>query len=452
MHDAILAVDVSGGHTNLVLEFDLNRTSSDVGSRNMGKLFLSGDAGATRVQVGDSTHLISQNSGLLSDLDNDGFADLTPNLGEYTTFKFDLGQMITDSGLAESDILYVNIHQLSFYPSDHLNWDNIRIYEQGHSSDDEILGRHLVYRNSNFDTQIVPNKTGLLPGDYANETSISNFSQGINSVVVDVVPGTLPDGGQNLRPADFRFRVADSVSPSDWQFAPQPIDISTQTMGDRDRVTIIWSDEAIREQWLQVTFLAGPATGLAQDDVFYFANLPGDANSDGRVDAADFNDWYEARFNNALIADPADFNRDGVVDVKDFNVWNDTKFTFLSEPVAAEVPVEPREPRAASSNLSPAAIAVPTPLVVFSENSHRPSGGELKAIDAAVFDWANEDTTNAEPKSDPAIRATREVHGQQFKDKAVRRRIPNHSSTRFIDAAMLDSDGFDEDAPGDFGL
>ena len=47
--------------------------------------------------------------------------------------------------------------------------------------------------------------------------------------------------------------------------------------GGSDRVTIIWDDNAIEKQWLQVTVKATDNTGLVADDVFYFGNAVGEA-------------------------------------------------------------------------------------------------------------------------------------------------------------------------------
>jgi len=40
-------------------------------------------------------------------------------------------------------------------------------------------------------------------------------------------------------------------------------------------VTLIWADNTIQKQWLEVTVLATVNTGLAAPDVFYFGNAMG---------------------------------------------------------------------------------------------------------------------------------------------------------------------------------
>ena len=44
-------------------------------------------------------------------------------------------------------------------------------------------------------------------------------------------------------------------------------------------MTIIWADNAIQKQWLQVRVKANANTGLAADDVFYFGNSVGETGN-----------------------------------------------------------------------------------------------------------------------------------------------------------------------------
>lgn len=55
-------------------------------------------------------------------------------------------------------------------------------------------------------------------------------------------------------------------------------------------MTLVWGADAVKKQWLQVTVLPTPATGLAQPDVFYFGNALGETGNsvaDARVTGAD---------------------------------------------------------------------------------------------------------------------------------------------------------------------
>jgi hypothetical protein len=64
--------------------------------------------------------------------------------------------------------------------------------------------------------------------------------------------------------------------------------------------------------------------------------LPGDANFDGTVDAADFDAWSTHRFLPQVGWAAGDFNGDGVADVSDFNIWNENNgrvnFAAVPEP------------------------------------------------------------------------------------------------------------------------
>ncbi|MCK4276695.1 MAG: hypothetical protein KAX78_09280, partial [Phycisphaerae bacterium] len=81
-----------------------------------------------------------------------------------------------------------------------------------------------------------------------------------------------------------------------------------------DRVTLIWADNAIANQWLQVTVLAAANTGLSAPDVFYWGNLIGDAGGDGDVTPSDEimvrDNPHTLSVNAATITEVCDFNRD----------------------------------------------------------------------------------------------------------------------------------------------
>ena len=53
--------------------------------------------------------------------------------------------------------------------------------------------------------------------------------------------------------------------------------------------------------------------------------LPGDANLDGTVGAADFTIWNNNRFTSQASWCRGDFNADGVIDGKDLLIWNGNK-------------------------------------------------------------------------------------------------------------------------------
>ena len=106
--------------------------------------------------------------------------------------------------------------------------------------------------------------------------------------------------------------------------APQSIDVFPGMGQDgSDRVTIIWPDGAIKNQWLRVVVKANENTRLLEDDVFYFGNAVGESgNAAGNaiVNATDeimARNFLHGPLNPAAIDDPCDYNRDGLVNGTD---------------------------------------------------------------------------------------------------------------------------------------
>jgi len=99
-------------------------------------------------------------------------------------------------------------------------------------------------------------------------------------------------------------------------------------------VTIVWSDGAIRNEWLQVTAKSA-SLGLAQDEVFYFGNVvaeAGNTDADARVTVADL---LLARNNPRDFLSPAgidfpyDYNRDTHVNATDVLLARNSRTNFL---------------------------------------------------------------------------------------------------------------------------
>ncbi|MCA9217162.1 MAG: hypothetical protein KDB27_29035, partial [Planctomycetales bacterium] len=141
-HDGILALDVNrlANTTDLVLEFDMSRTSnnprkSDGGSRNMGQLLV-GSSATSMVQVGGPEFLLDTEDGIerFGDLNGDGITDLVPQFDDYVHYKFDLDELLAASGTEVNGTIYVNFHRLSFYSTDVTVFDNIRIYDSSETT------------------------------------------------------------------------------------------------------------------------------------------------------------------------------------------------------------------------------------------------------------------------------------------------------------------------------
>lgn len=242
--------------------------------------------------------------------------------------------------------------------------------------DPAVVGRHVFYNNCAFDhydpgasgaddAAIAPppslfdaselgkqlGKQALRPGETATAIHYTNYSKGLNGIMVDIAGLA----GRTPTAADFRFLVGNSDDPGQWTAAPAPLSVTVRRgegVGGSDRVTIIWADEnpltpgrehgAISNQWLEVTVLAdgsGGSLGLAEDDVFYFGNAIGDTYDqagDAKVNATDILAVRQAAphaaDNPAPVYDAYDFDRDGRVnpDSADEEIVSRNQTNFLS--------------------------------------------------------------------------------------------------------------------------
>ncbi|MBN2474241.1 MAG: lamin tail domain-containing protein [Pirellulales bacterium] len=208
-----------------------------------------------------------------------------------------------------------------------------------------VAGRYVFYNRSAFDADqaaanddddnaVAVDKQPLMPGQTATLANYTNYSRGINGIMIDV------DGPPaTLTAADFRFRVGNDNDPAGWNPAPDPISVSTRPgagAGGADRVTVIWDDSAVAKAWLQVTVLSNAHTGLSVDDVFYFGNAvgeAGDSTTDAKVNASDM---LLARNNPRTFLNPApvdfacDFNRDARVNATDMLIARNNQTHFLN--------------------------------------------------------------------------------------------------------------------------
>ncbi|MEE8450537.1 MAG: beta-propeller domain-containing protein [Thermoguttaceae bacterium] len=198
-----------------------------------------------------------------------------------------------------------------------------------------VAGRHVFYNDSVFDGEdpdanaadddaIDDGKQALLPGQEAAFKNYTSYQKGLNGIMVDVAG--LVDGDALSAADDFLFRVGNSNDPPEWSSAPDPVSITVRPgagVDQSDRVTILWTDNAIEKQWLQVTVGATENTGLREPDVFYFGNAvgeSGDQQINAAVNATDeivARNFQHSPVDPALIDDPYDYNRDGLVNGTD---------------------------------------------------------------------------------------------------------------------------------------
>jgi hypothetical protein len=205
----------------------------------------------------------------------------------------------------------------------------------------KVIGRHVFYNGSAFDGDdgtgegnddaIAPGKWALLPGETASSANYTNYTRGLNGVMIDI---------QGLAHAadvdvdDFEFRLGNDDDPANWSAAPVPASITISQGGGTDgsdRVMLIWADGAISEQWLEVTVKPTVDIGLLAADVAYFGNAIGDVNSDGYTGLDDaLQIWAARRIPGINPAAPIDYthdiNRDGWVGLDDaLQAWHHRK-------------------------------------------------------------------------------------------------------------------------------
>jgi len=208
----------------------------------------------------------------------------------------------------------------------------------------QVVGRWVFYNHSTFDGNDPPadarddaaialDKTPLRPGETPTSSNYTSYHRGINGIMIDIID---PTGV--ITADDFRFHVGNDNDPTTWAKAPPPTVMSVREQGGADgsdRVTFIWDDYAVRNEWLQVTVLA-ENLGLATDDVFYFGNAVAEAGDSTAYAQVTTIDLLLARNNPRSFLDPAevdfpyDYDRDGRVNTTDVLLARNNQTNFFT--------------------------------------------------------------------------------------------------------------------------
>jgi len=216
----------------------------------------------------------------------------------------------------------------------------------------QVTGQHIFYNNSVFDgndmaaneqddNAIAPDKEALRPAGTASFTNYTSYSRGINGIMIDIENlANVEDLNIGNLQQYFQFRVGNNNNPEGWQAAPSPTSVEVRRasgMTDTQRrVTLIWEDNAIRKEWLEVKVLANSDTGLANEDIFYFGNAVAEAGNstlDAQVTATDL---LLVRNNPRNFLNPAeitfnyDYNRDAMVNSTDMLLARNNQTNFLN--------------------------------------------------------------------------------------------------------------------------
>jgi hypothetical protein len=217
--------------------------------------------------------------------------------------------------------------------------------------DSTVVGRNIFYNNSAFDGNntaanaaddgaIPPDKQVLLPGQKATYANYSNYTRGVNGIIIDVKG--LPTS--TLTASDFRFRVGDNNNPNTWETGPTPTQILVRPgagAAGSDRIEITFADGSVKNEWLEVTLLSTGSTGLGASDVFYFGNLGGETGDDpnnARVNALDLGRTKAHLNETANISSPYDHNHDGRINALDIGAIkvNLNRSIHLIQPVGED--------------------------------------------------------------------------------------------------------------------
>ena len=201
----------------------------------------------------------------------------------------------------------------------------------------QVVGQYIFYNNCKWDAHtgytngdpapgpwddaaIATDKSALLPGQTATYANYTDYVKGIDGIMIDI------SGLNGYTPTvnDFQFQVGNTSTPNTWGAAPTPAAITDRVgagVNGSDRITITWADNAIQDEWLQVTALAANL-GLSANYVFYFGNQIGSVGvnpSSTRVTAIDAS-AVQANYSGLSmvpITDPYDINRDKSVNAID---------------------------------------------------------------------------------------------------------------------------------------
>ncbi|MDP7287658.1 MAG: hypothetical protein QGH94_06670 [Phycisphaerae bacterium] len=208
----------------------------------------------------------------------------------------------------------------------------------------ETTARHVFYNNSLADgnngagnaaddSAVDSSKTALLPGQTVTSANYTSYSRGINGVMVDIAG---LDAGYDPVAGDFGVRVSHADTGA-WSTGPAP-SVSVRRddgVGGSDRVTLIWPDGAVANQWIEITVksdVGGGGLGLVGDDLFYFGNSAGDIDGDAAVDDADLA-LLKSEFGLSGGGLAADFDGDDRVSLGDFTIMRSRFGETVEAPV-----------------------------------------------------------------------------------------------------------------------
>ena len=171
-------------------------------------------------------------------------------------------------------------------------------------------------------------KSPLLPGQTIGFANYTNYSKGLNGIVIDV-----SDQIGTPTATDFQFSTWDGVTSAGFFLtaaAPSITVIPGGGAAGSQRVKIEFADNLIRNTWLRVTMLANSSTNLTANAVFYFGNAVGDVNEGNsgspvtvqtnEADAKAIRRKLSTGIDSAAVTNVYDLNKDGRVNAIDISL------------------------------------------------------------------------------------------------------------------------------------
>lgn len=173
-----------------------------------------------------------------------------------------------------------------------------------------------VLANAADDMAIDSNKVALETLNEASFINYTSYPKGLNGVIMDFSKLAKPS---SITAADFDFRIGNSEVID--SVAPAPVELAVRELSNGlHRVTVIFPDGEILNQWLKITVLANANTGLEAADVFYFGNAVGSAGSfrtTARVRVKDVEAVSNQIGSASTVNSSYDIDRSGTVDIED---------------------------------------------------------------------------------------------------------------------------------------
>ncbi|MDZ4851884.1 MAG: hypothetical protein SGI77_21555 [Pirellulaceae bacterium] len=225
-----------------------------------------------------------------------------------------------------------------------------------------IFNRQVFYNRSsssvfgdgsgNPTNAIDSSKMALLPGQTTTFANYTNYTKGLNGLIVDAA-----NLAGSVTASDFQFAVWNGADVGGFlplNASPTITLIPNGGVSSTNRIKIEFADLAIRNVWLRITMLANLNTGLAVNNVFYFGNAVADVNVGNsgtppivRVDASD---TASIRLNQSPIANSVgvtsiyDINKDGQVNPIDMALARQNQtfraLSYFTAPVSLQSTIE----------------------------------------------------------------------------------------------------------------